>query len=313
MIVVVGGTGFIGTAIVRELAGRGERVVVMSHAVTAPVIRLGGSTIEVRQGDVRDGPALARALAGADTVIGAAQFHGFPNENGREGLTFENIDHKGTENLVAAALEVGAKSYVYISGAGAAPGARQPWFRAKWGAETAVRHSGLRFAIFRPSWVYGPEDNALNQYVKFIKSALPVVPVIGNGRQRLQPVFVADVAKAVAESVVGDGPASGVYEIGGPEVLSLDEIIRTVERTLGKPKPLVHTPVWLMKVLFSPKALIPALPIPLGSAGLEFATMDAVADNSALLATFPGLRLTPLEDGLNSYLGGTARRPLSPE
>jgi len=187
------------------------------------------------------------------------------------------------------------------------------WFRAKWGGEEAVRRSGIEHAILRPSWVYGPEDNALNQYVKFIKSALPVVPVIGNGRQRLQPVFVADVAKAVAESVVGDGPASGVYEIGGPEVLSLDEIIRTVERTLGKPKPLVHTPVWLMKVLFSPKALIPALPIPLGSAGLEFATMDAVADNSALLATFPGLRLTPLEDGLNSYLGGTARRPLSPE
>jgi uncharacterized protein YbjT (DUF2867 family) len=144
MIVVVGGTGFIGTAIVRELAGRGERVVVISHAVSAPVMRLEESTIEVRPGNVRGRPALARALAGADTV------QGFPNENGRKGLTFENIDHNATENLVAAALEVGAKSYVYLSGVGAAPSARQPWFRAKWGAETAVRRSGLRFAIFRP-------------------------------------------------------------------------------------------------------------------------------------------------------------------
>lgn len=306
MIVVAGGSGFIGGAIVRALLARGERVAILSHSRQSD-ITLDGKIVAVRRGDVNDRASLEAALAGADAVVGAVQFHDFPNENPRKGLTFDNVDRRGTENLVAAAQAAGVKRYVYISGVGAAADAPQVWFRAKWGAELAVRGSGLAGLIVRPSWVFGAGDHSLNKYVAFVKSPLPIVPVIGNGKQRLQPVFVEDVARVVADSLSGAGPAEGVFEIGGPEALTMDAVIREVEAVLGKRKPLVHQPVWLMKALFSPKALLPALPIPLSPSGLEFATMDATADNSALLAAFPGLRLTPLREGLETYLDGRQR------
>jgi len=302
MIVVAGGTGFIGRAIATELARRGAEVAVLSHRGTAP-LQLAGRQVEARVGDVGNEESLVAALKGAEAVVGAVQFKGFPNENKAKGLTFEEVDQHGTERLVAAAKGNGAKRYVYISGAGAAPNAKQVWFRAKWGAESAVRASGIRYTILRPSWVFGPRDNALNRYIAFVKSPLPVVPVIGSGKQRLQPVFVEDVARAVADSLLGDAGENGVYEIGGPDVMSIDQVIRTVEEVMGKNKPLVHQPVALMKLLFSPKALVPALPIPLSPSGLEFSTMDAVADNRALLAAFPGLHLTSLREGLQTYLG----------
>ncbi|HEY7295318.1 MAG TPA: NAD-dependent epimerase/dehydratase family protein [Dehalococcoidia bacterium] len=303
MILVAGGTGFIGKAIVRQLVGRGREVAVLSHGARGSSLTLDGKRVEVRPGDVTDLASLPATLAGVDTVVGAVQFKDFPNQNPGRGLTFDNMDRRGTENLVAAARAAGVARFVYISGAGAAPDAEKVWFRAKWGAETAVRESGMRALIVRPSWVYGPEDRALNRYVAFVRSPLPVVPVIGTGKQRLQPVFVEDVARLVADSLDGKGAAEGTFEIGGPQVLTMDEVIREVERALGKTKPLVHQPVWLMKTLFAPKALLPALPIPLTPEGLEFATMDATAETAPLLTAFPELRLTPLREGLATYLG----------
>lgn len=302
MILVAGGTGFIGKAIVRELLARDMPVAVLSHRAGSGGMALGGKTFELRRGDVTDAASLPAALTGVDAVVGAVQFKDFPNQNPGKGLTFDNVDRRGTENLVAAAQAAGVRRYLYISGAGAAPDAKQVWFRAKWGAETAIRASGLQALIVRPSWVFGREDNALNKYVAFVRSPLPIVPVIGDGGQRLQPVFVADVARVVADSLEGKGAAEGTFEIGGPQVLTMDAIIREVEAVLGKRKPLVHQPVWLMKALFAPKAWLHALPLPLTPEGLEFATMDATADTGPLLAAFPGLRLTPLREGLATYL-----------
>lgn len=301
MIAVIGGTGFIGNAIAAELAGRGQQVVVISQRVGSGKIDAGGVQVERRAGDVTSRASLQAALKGVDTVVGAAQFKGFPNENPGKGQTFERVDHLGTVNAVAAALANGVQRYVYLSGAGAAPDGRYVWLRAKWEAERAIRDSGLAYCIIRPSWVYGRRDRALNRYVGFINAPLPVVPIIGDGKQRLQPVFVQDVARAAADGAMGK--LSGVYEIGGPQVLSMDDVVRTAEEVLGKPKPLVHQPVWLMKALFSPKVLIPALPLPLSPQGLTFATMDAVSDTSALLRALPDFRLTSLRDGLSTYLG----------
>lgn len=308
MILVAGGTGFIGKAIVRELLARDITVAVLSHRDGSSSMPLDGKRVELRTGDVTVAASLPAALAGVDTVVGAVQFTDFPNQNPSKGLTFDNVDRRGTENLVAAAKAAGVRRYVYISGAGAAPDAQKIWFRAKWGAETAIRASGLQALIVRPSWVYGPEDNALNKYVAFVRSPLPIVPVIGDGKQRLQPVFVADVARLVADSLEGKGATDGTFEIGGPQVLTMDAVIREVEAVLSKRKPLVHQPVWLMKALFAPKAWIHALPLPLTPEGLEFATIDATADTGPLLAAFPQFRLTPLREGLATYLKPGGKR-----
>ena len=298
MILVAGGTGFIGGAIVRELARRGERVAVLSHRTERARARFPGLDVEVRAGDARDAGSLRRAVEGVETVISSMQFPNYPAENPKKGFTFDEVDARGNERLAAAAQEAGVKTYVYLSGAGAAPDAAKHWFRAKWRAEQAIIGSGLRYSIFRPSWVYGPGDQSMNRYVTFAR-LLPVVPVIGNGRQRLQPVFVEDVARAVADSLTTEAAANQVFEIGGPDVMTMNDIVRMMLRVMGKKRLLLNSPVFLPRL--AARLLAPLPNAPLSPEVIEFAVAEALADNSNLLRVFD-IRLTPLREALATYL-----------
>lgn len=306
MILVAGGTGFVGGAIVRELARRGQRVAVLSHRPEQARHRFPGLDVQVRAGDARDAESLGGAVQGADAIISCMQFPNYPIENKRKGFTFEEVDARGNERLVAAAKAAGVKTYVYLSGAGASADARYHWFRAKWRAEEAVRGSGLRYSIFRPSWVYGPEDNALNRYVAFARM-LPFIPVIGSGRQRLQPVFVDDVARTVVDSLETPAAATGLFEIGGPDVMTMNQIVRTVLEVMGKKRPLLHAPAFVPRLIGSLMGLAPLPNRPLSPEVVTFATMPALADNTALVRAFPNLRLTPLREGLATYLAPGSR------
>lgn len=308
MILVAGGTGFLGAAIVRELARRGAGpIAVMSHRPDAARRRFPGLNVSVRAGDARDAASLRRAVEGVETVISSMQFPNFPVENPRKGYTFEEVDARGSERLVSAAKDAGARTYVYLSGAGAAPDAAKHWFRAKWQAEQAIKASGLRYTIFRPSWVYGPEDNAMNRYVTFARK-LPFVPVIGNGQQRLQPVFVEDVARCVADSVMLEAAADQVFEIGGPDVMTMNDIVRTMLQVMGTKRPLLNAPVFLPKLAAALMARLPNTP--LSPEVVEFAVAEALADNSRLLRVFD-IRLTPLAEALATYLAPTTVRKAS--
>jgi uncharacterized protein YbjT (DUF2867 family) len=296
-ILVAGGTGFIGRAVVRRLVASGADVAVMTAHMasnSAAIRRMGAAPV---QGDVTDPDSLPRAVAGASAVIQALTFPTFPVEKKSRGFTFEAFDHHGTARLVAAAAAAGVGRFVYCSGSGAAPDAPKTWYRAKWGGEEAVRAAGIPFSIVRPSWIYGPEDRALNRFVTFARR-LPFVPVVGDGRQRLQPVFIDDVAAVLGRAAAPDGP-SGTFEIGGPDVMSMDGVLRTMLSVMGKRRPLFHVPA------FAPKAagfVLQALPKPpLSPDAVDFLTGDAVADTGALLQAF-NIRLTPLREGLASYL-----------
>jgi uncharacterized protein YbjT (DUF2867 family) len=303
MILVAGGSGFVGKAVVRELVSRGERVVVMSHRPDRARGRFAGLDVEIRQGDARDAESLRRAVHGVAAVISSMQFPNFPVENPKKGFTFDEVDARGNERLVAAAKDAGVKTYVYLSGAGAAPDAKQHWFRAKWHAEQAIAGSGMRYSIFRPSWVYGPEDKSLNRFVTFAKM-LPFVPVIGDGRQRMQPVYIDDVARCVADSLTKPEAADQVFEIGGPDVMTMDDVLRTMLQVMGKKKLLLHAPVFLPKLAATLMAPLPNRP--LSPDAVEFFVNDALADNSNLLRVFD-IRLTPLREGLSAYLGAGAK------
>lgn len=301
MILVAGGTGFIGSSVVRRLVAAGEDVTVM----TAHPERSAGRAKELGaravRGDVQDQSTLGPAVRGADVVVQALTFPTFPVEKPSRGYTFEEFDHRGTERLVAASLEAGAKRYVYCSGVGAAPDAEKVWYRAKWGGEEAIRSSGIPHAIIRPTWAYGPGDRALNQFVLFHRLA-PFVPVIGDGCQLLQPVFVQDVAEAMSRAARAAGPG-GTFEIGGPEVLTMDQVLATMMEVRGKKKALVHFPEVMPKLA---GAFLQYLPRPLLSPeAVSFATADALADNARLLEHFE-LRLTPLREGLATYLSGAS-------
>jgi NADH dehydrogenase len=261
--------------------------------------------VEVRAGDVRDASTLADALRGIDTIIGCVQFPNSPIESPSRGHTFEEVDAGGTENLAEAAKAAGVRRYVYLSGAGAAPDAVYHWFRAKWRAETAVREGGLIYTILRPSWIYGPEDKALNRILGMSRF-LPFVPLIGSaGKQRLQPAFIDDIGRAVAEALVHPTTDNQVFEIGGPEVLTMKEIVRTALEVAGRHRLMLSAPKPLVKLAASLLQFAPGRP--LTPDAVEFITMDALADPTRLEHVL-GLKMTPLRDGLSTYLAPSDAR-----
>ncbi len=301
IVAVVGGTGFVGGAIARELASRGHHVIVLSHRPPATGSRGNASTgaFEFRRADVTRPADLATALAGVDSLVISLAFRNSPIEAPRRGQTFELVDAAGTEALVAAAVSAGVRRLVYVSGAGAAADAPKHWFRAKWRAEEAVRGSGIVYTIFRPSWIYGPGDRSLNRFLGMSRW-LPFVPQIGNGRQRLAPVFVGDMGALVADALVTPAAENVALEVGGPETLTMDEIIRTALRVLGRRRPILHAPVVLMKVLTAPLTLLPSPPMT--PTAIDFVVQSAEVDTGPLQERLPR-PLLPLSEALATYLG----------
>jgi NADH dehydrogenase len=254
--------------------------------------------VEYVRGDVGDAASLDAATRGIEVVVHAVQFPNHPVENPRKGWTYEQVDGAGTERMVAAAKQNGVRRFVYLSGAGTRPGRTEPWFRAKERAERAITSSGMEYVILRPSWIYGPDDRSMNKFVSFVK-LLPVVPVIGSGREQVQPASVYDVARVAAAAVDEPAATNKVFELGSSTPVSMDEIIRTIMRVLGKRKPLVHQPAWLVKI---PAAVIQYLPnAPLSPGAVDFITMDERVDPSEAERVF-GVRFRTLEEGLREYL-----------
>jgi NADH dehydrogenase len=297
MILVTGGTGFVGSATVKELLRRGQEVAVLGRDAGKIRTRL-GAEVEARAGDVRDAATLGPAMRGIDIVINAVQFPGSPIENRRKGYTFEEVDLKGTRNQVDAAKAAGVKRFVCISGVGAAKDAEKHWFRYKWEGEDYVQRSGLEWVILRPAWVFGPEDISLNRFLGFAKR-LPFVPMFGDGKQDMQPVFVDDVARVVADCALKPEAANLVFEIGGPEVMSMNEVIQTALDVLGTKRRLVHQPAAMGKLIGTLAGVLPSPP--LSADAIDFITAPAVADNTRLMDVLKP-RLTSLRDGLKTYL-----------
>lgn len=298
MILVTGGTGLVGAAAVRELARRGKPVAVLSRDASKVTRRFPDLTVEARQGDVGDAASLRAAFAGAEAVINCVQFPNSPIENKRKGWTFEQVDYQGTVRQVEAANEASVSRFVYVSGVGAAPDAEKHWFVFKWRAEEAVRTSGMPYVIIRPTWVYGPEDAALNRFLGFARR-LPFVPMFGDGKQLMQPLFIDDLGRLLVDALKRSEAENQTFEAGGPEQLSMDDVIKTALDLAGRRRPILHQPVALGKLLGT---LLQLLPGPLlTSDAIDFITNEAVADNSALERVFAPT-LTPLGEGLATYL-----------
>jgi NADH dehydrogenase len=196
MILVSGGTGFVGSAIAAELLKRGESVAVLGRDAAKARNAFAGS-VEAREADVTRPETLQAATAGIDTVVNAVQFPTSPIEVPRKGWTFEQVDYQGTVNQVDAAKAAGVRRFVYVSGVGAAENAEKHWFRFKWLAEEYLRNSGLEWAILRPTWVFGPRDHALNRLVGFT-NFLPFLPLFGDGRQPMKTLFVYYLVRVVS-------------------------------------------------------------------------------------------------------------------
>jgi NADH dehydrogenase len=300
-IVVAGGTGFIGREVVELLLARAADEVVVT--TRDPDRDLWNGRVRLVQAYAGDAVSLGKAFMRADVVVHAIQFPNHPVEDPSKGRTYLEVDGRGTPVAARTARKLGVRRFVYLSGAGAGQGRPQSWFRAKDGAEDAIRETGMEYAFLRPSWIYGPRDRSMNKFVTFCRR-LPFVPVIGDGTTPVAPVYVKDVARAVVECVRREDAKDKALELGGPERLTMDEVIRTVQRVIGKRRPLVHHPPALMKLLSLPMQLLPEPP--LSPTAVDFVVQRVEVDPRPAMEYF-GFPFTRLEDGLRQYLGPRPR------
>ena len=296
-IVVAGGTGFIGRQVVDRLLEDGRDTVVVTSR--DPDHRdLWDGRVTLVQAFAGDAVSLGKAFMHADVVVQAVQFPNHPVEDASKGRTYMEVDGQGTVLAARTAKKLGVRRFIYVSGAGAGHGRPQPWFRAKDMAEAAVRETGMEHVILRPSWIYGAGDHSMNRFVWFCRH-LPVVPVIGNGTTPVYPAYVKDVARCIVEAARREDAKDKVFELGGPERLTMDDVIRRIQAVLGQRRPLVHHPPGLMKLLVLPMRLLPE---PMLSPGaIDFITQEVEIDPRPAFEYF-GFTFRRLEEGLREYL-----------
>ena len=287
-VLVTGATGFVGPKIVAALTDRGLDVRVLARRPE----RAAGLGVEVVGGDVTDPSSLAAAVAGCTHVIHlVAIIRGRPAD-------FERVMTEGTRNLVAAAQAADVTRFVLMSALGTSEHGTVPYYRAKWDEERAVIDSGLEHTIFRPSFVFG-RGGALPTFIQQVKLS-PVVTVIGDGKQRSQPIAVEDVASAFALAVDDPRAANRTFDLGGPEIVDWNQLYLTIARVLGKTRRLVHIPFALARAGALLTERLPGAPLTADQVTM-LQGADNVVSNSDAQDTFD-LPLVPLEQQIRSAL-----------
>jgi NADH dehydrogenase len=278
---------------VRMASERGLQVRVLSRGEKKPEVQnLPG--VEWFQGDVLDPASLDRAMEGVETVI---HLVGIITEVGE--ATYERVHYEGTVHVVDAAKRAGIRRYLHMSALGTRPNAVSRYHQTKWKAEEYVRASGLDFTLFRPSIIYGEKDDFINRFAGIVRRA-PVVPIIGTGKGKLQPIWVEDVGECYLQALEKEETIGETYELGGPDRYTLEEIIDLVMETLGKRRPKIHIPLPLMRInAFFLEKLLEEPPI--NRDQLIMLQEDNVCDPTRMRETF-ALRWLPLAEGIKGYL-----------
>jgi uncharacterized protein YbjT (DUF2867 family) len=254
-VLVTGGTGFIGPHVVHTLRARESPVRALVRD-PARATRLAAWGVELATGNVTDPTSLRAACEGVDAVVHlVAIIRGKPAD-------FERVMSEGTRNVLAAAQEAGVRRFVLASALGLDERSKDavPYFAAKWEMERAVRESGLEHAIFRPSFVFGRDGGVLPTFVRLARYA-PVTPIVGPGRQRLQPIWVEDLAAYYSRAIDEPAAANRTFEVGGPDAVSWNEFWERLKRVLGVRRPSVHVPFGAMRLQATLTERLPGAPV----------------------------------------------------
>lgn len=254
-VLVTGGTGFIGPYVVHALRAQDTPVRALVRKPSR-ASRLAAWGAELATGDVTDPTSLRAACEGVDTVVHlVAIIKGAPED-------FERVMAQGTRNVVAAAQEAGARRFVLASALGLDERSKDavPYFAAKWEMEKAVRESGLDHVIFRPSFVFGRDGGVLPTFIRLARFA-PVTPIVGSGKQRLQPIWVEDLAAYYAGAIDEPAATNHTFELGGPDAVSWNEFWERLKRVLGVRRPSIHVPVSLMRSQATVTERLPGAPV----------------------------------------------------
>jgi NADH dehydrogenase len=291
VILVTGATGFVGGHVVHALRtdGQAVRCLVRDRRKAGKLAALGCELVE---GDMTDPASLRRAVDGIDVVVHLVAIRqGKPHQ-------FQRTMVGGTRDLIKVAKEGGAKRWVHMSALGTSEETKDlvPYFGAKWQMEQDVQRSGFPYVIFRPSFVSGRDGGILPTFRKLAKLA-PVTPIIGSGKQRIQPIWADDVAAYFAKAIDFEAPTNRTFELGGPDIVTWNEFWVRLKRALGVRRPSVHLPVGLMKINALVTERLPGN-IPLTRDLLKMLEAgDNVVTNDDAVRTFQ-LPLVPLDEQL---------------
>lgn len=257
LVTVFGATGFIGRYVVRALARRGYRVRAATRRpdLAGHLQPMGHSgQIMPIQANLRFPWSVERAVEGADHVVNLV---GILASSGKQ--TFDAVQSRGAVSVADAARAQGA-TFTHVSAIGADARSESDYARSKGEAELQISDALPDATILRPSIVFGPEDDFFNRFAAMARLS-PFLPVIGGGRTRFQPVFVGDVASAVARSVAGEVRRGRVYEIGGPDVVTFRECMELMLRAIDRKRLLLPVPFWAARMLASVAQYAPGQPL----------------------------------------------------
>jgi NADH dehydrogenase len=295
-VLVIGGAGFVGRYIVNELVGRGCRVLVPSrrrdkarHLIMLP-------TCEVVEASVHDDATLDRLVAGQDAVINLVGIlHGTE-------ASFEQAHVALTRRVLAACARSRVRRYLHMSALGADVNGPSMYQRSKGRAEQAVRESALAWTIFQPSVIFGAEDSFLNMFARLAAIA-PVLP-IGGAQAKFQPVWVGDVSRAFVNSLDNEATVGKAYELCGPKVYTLRELVKFAAGAAGHRRPVIALPDGIARLQAWLMQLAPGEPL-LSVDNLDSMKRDNVASRQPYApASELGIGATPLEPEASLYLAG---------
>jgi uncharacterized protein YbjT (DUF2867 family) len=293
-VLVTGGTGFVGRHVCRALVARGyvPRILVRAGSegrVPEDMRR----TCRITPGDVTNLEFVENAAQGTDAIVHLA---GIIREFPAKGVTFEELHVHATHNALRAATRWGIVRFVHMSALGAEPGGPTPYFDTKGRAEELVRRSGLAWTIFRPSIIFGPGDRFLHELADAVRRA-PFFPVPGDGRYRLQPVFVGDVAKGFADAVGREDLDGSSFDVGGPERFTYNELIDRIAASVGRRVRKVHVPASRVRRAVRFLSRFDRFPVTVDQ--IEMLLRGSVCDSGPFYSAF-GFAPFPLSD----FLGG---------
>ena len=289
---VAGGTGFVGTHLIGELRSNGHSVVTLTHERS----RGGEQGIDVVRGDVLERSSVTAAMKGCEAAINLV---GIIREFAGKGITFQRLHVEATRNMVAVAKEAGIRRYLQMSALGTRKDAVSDYHKSKYLAEEEVRESGLEWTIFRPSLVFGPKDLFINMLADQLRK-FPLIPVIGDGSYRMQPIHVDDVACCFVQALERPETVGQVYDLCGPDRFTYLQLLEVIAKVLGKSGvTTVGTPLGLIKLMVPLLQKIPAFP--LTSDQLQMLLEESICDCS-WQKTFD-FQPMGFEAGIRGYLG----------
>ena len=254
LVTVIGGSGFLGRHIVQALAKNGYRIrVAVRRPDLAGFLLPLGMVGQIRtvQGNVRYPASINAACAGADAVVNLT---GILYPSGRQ--NFEGVHVFGAEAVARSAAAAGARTLIHLSSIGADPQSESEYARSKGEGEARVLKAFPRATILRPSVVFGPEDDFFNRFAGMAR-VMPALPLIGGGLTKFQPVYVGDIAQAVVKLIDHGGNDGMIYELGGPEVMTMKEIMEFVLKAVQRKRLLVPIPFSVAKLQASVLQILP--------------------------------------------------------